>query len=272
MFSEDPPARVGHRICTVTAHLRAVEQAIVSMSERLDEDLSLEDLARVAIMSPYHFNRVFHEVTGIPPSQFLYALRLEMAKRLLLTTQFNVTDVCYEVGYNSLGTFTRRFTRLVGVPPGQLRRLASLLDRCYLETLLDRCSGSPCNDAAPGPGISGRIKIYKDFYDIIFVGLYPTRIPQGRPIGCALLTAQGSYRIAPVPEGRYHVIAAALSWSDDLDPMKYLLLHDAPRGEIGPLSIAGDRVTDCGDLVLRPARLTDPPILVALSLLLNKRQ
>src|SRR5204863_6766090 len=83
-----------------------------------------EDLASVAYLSPSHFQRVFHRLIGIPPGEFLSALRLQAARRLLLTTSLSVTDICFEVGYNSIGSFTSRFTHLVGLPPRLLRQRA----------------------------------------------------------------------------------------------------------------------------------------------------
>src|ERR1700716_965915 len=95
------------RPATTAAHHEAVERVIQTMHDRLDEPLTLHEMSRIAYISPYHFNRIFRQITGIPPNQFFYALRLETAKRLLLTTNTSVTDVCFDVGYNSLGTFIR---------------------------------------------------------------------------------------------------------------------------------------------------------------------
>src|SRR2546429_4582661 len=94
------------------------------MHERLDDPPSLQDMAGMACLSPHHFTHVFHRITGICPREFLAALRLESAKRLLLTTTRSVTEVCFDVGYSSLGSFTKRFTRLVGISPSHLRELA----------------------------------------------------------------------------------------------------------------------------------------------------
>src|SRR5438552_3162102 len=104
----------GCRPDTLSHRNRAVERVIQMMHERLDEPLCLRTLARIAFLSPYHFHRIFRQITGIPPSQFLTALRLQTAKGLLLTTPRSVTDVCFDVGYNSLGSFITRFTQLVG--------------------------------------------------------------------------------------------------------------------------------------------------------------
>ena len=79
-------------------------------------------MAEMANLSPYHFARIFRNVTGIPPVEFLTAVRLERAKRLLLGTEMGVAEVCFEVGYESVGTFATRFKDLVGLPPGRMRR------------------------------------------------------------------------------------------------------------------------------------------------------
>ena len=85
----------------------------------------LDEMARIAYLSPFYFNRIFRQLTGVPPRRFHTALRIDAAKRLLLTTDLSVTEMCLEVGYQSLGTFTTHFHELVGVSPRALRRLAS---------------------------------------------------------------------------------------------------------------------------------------------------
>lgn len=118
------PPLIGPRESTRVSWHQAVERAVQFMREHMADPLALEVLARAALLSPYHFNRVFRQVTGIPPGQFLTALRMAEGKRLLLTTSQRVTDVCFAVGFESLGTFTTRFGQLVGVAPQELRRLA----------------------------------------------------------------------------------------------------------------------------------------------------
>src|SRR6266853_3083700 len=94
------------------------------MHTHLYEVLTLEDLASVACLSPSHFHRVFRRLIGIPPGEFLAALRFQAARRLLLTTSLSVTEICFEVGYTSIGSFTSRFTHLVGLSPRLLRQRA----------------------------------------------------------------------------------------------------------------------------------------------------
>ena len=124
---------------TLAAHTQAVERAIQAMHTHLHEPLLLEDLASVAYLSPSHFNRVFHRLIGIPPGEFLSALRFQAARRLLLTTSLSVTDICFEVGYTSTGSFTSRFTQLVGLPPRLLRQRAH-----EFEPTSDRASAESC--------------------------------------------------------------------------------------------------------------------------------
>ena len=104
--------RKGKRPDTADLHARAVQRVISTFRERLDEDITLEEMASVAYMSRYHFNRTFRQVTGLPPCRFLTKLRGEAATQMLLNTDNSVTDICLEVGYTSLGTFVRRFSDL----------------------------------------------------------------------------------------------------------------------------------------------------------------
>src|SRR5262245_58155120 len=112
-------------------HRQAVERVILSMHQSLDTGMSLEEMSRAAFISPFHFNRIFHKLVGIPPCHYLSALRLQTAKRLLISTQELIIDVCLDVGFTSPGTFSRRFKDQVGLAPRQFRRLA-----CRLRGLL----------------------------------------------------------------------------------------------------------------------------------------
>ena len=114
-----------HRLSTHNCYQRSVNLVIQAMLGHLDEPLDLAKFAHVAAMSPFHFHRVFKEVVGITPGKFLATLRLETAKRLLQSTDLPVTEICLDVGYNSLGTFTTLFTRSVGLAPGRFRHVAT---------------------------------------------------------------------------------------------------------------------------------------------------
>ena len=94
--------------------------------DRMDREyakpLDVEALARDAHMSPGHFSRRFRAAYGESPYSYLMTRRIERAMALLRRGGMSVTEVCFEVGCSSLGTFSTRFTELVGVPPSVYAR------------------------------------------------------------------------------------------------------------------------------------------------------
>jgi AraC-like DNA-binding protein len=84
--------------------------------------LSLEQAAREACLSPFHFHRLFASAFGETPHHFVTNRRLELARRLLAAGEMSVTDVCLEVGYESLGSFSYKFSALTGRSPLQYQR------------------------------------------------------------------------------------------------------------------------------------------------------
>lgn len=255
----------GWRERTITDRTKAVERVILAMREQPGHPFSLRELADIAIMSSSHFDRVFRDIVGVPPRQFLSALRLEAAKHLLLTTPLNVIDICYEVGYDSLGTFTTRFTEFVGVPPTSLRRMRK---SGALPTIASRFEEeSPVHKPARRKAeLTGVIKTPESFSAPIFIGLFESPIPQTQPVACDLRTAAGEYRIGPVPDGQYYVMAVAFDETED--SLTSTLAAKTLRGRTGPVVVEHGLVSGPTDVTLRESCLTDPPIVVALPLLL----
>ena len=97
--------------------------------DRIDRDyaqpLDVEALARDAHMSAGHLSRQFKAAYGESPYSYLMTRRIERAMALLRHGELSVTEVCFTVGCSSLGTFSTRFTELVGVPPSVYRRQAA---------------------------------------------------------------------------------------------------------------------------------------------------
>jgi AraC-like DNA-binding protein len=97
--------------------------------DRIDREyaqpLDVEALARDAHMSAGHFSREFRLAFGESPYSYLMTRRIERAMALLRRGDLSVTEVCFEVGCSSLGTFSSRFTELVGMPPSAYRRDAA---------------------------------------------------------------------------------------------------------------------------------------------------
>jgi AraC-like DNA-binding protein len=86
------------------------------------EPLSIRRLARIAEVSEAHFIRTFRETFGETPHRYLQRRRVERAMFLLRSTDRSVTDVCFDVGFSSLGTFSRTFHDIVGVSPTGFRQ------------------------------------------------------------------------------------------------------------------------------------------------------
>ncbi|HQF96028.1 MAG TPA: helix-turn-helix transcriptional regulator [Microthrixaceae bacterium] len=97
--------------------------------DRIDRDfaepLDVDALARGVNMSAGHLSRQFKQAYGEPPYSYLMTRRIERAMTLLRRGDLNVTDVCFAVGFSSLGTFSTRFTELVGVSPSIYRSEAA---------------------------------------------------------------------------------------------------------------------------------------------------
>ena len=97
--------------------------------DRIDREyaqpLDVEALARGAHVSAGHLSREFRRAYGESPYSYLMTRRIERAMALLRQGDLSVTEVCFAVGCSSLGTFSTRFTELVGVPPSTYRREAS---------------------------------------------------------------------------------------------------------------------------------------------------
>jgi AraC-like DNA-binding protein len=102
---------------------RAVDAA-TWLEENACRDLDLEETARVAGASPFHFLRSFASVLGVTPHQYLVRARLRRAARLLADDARSITEIAYAVGFGDLSNFVRTFRRAAGVSPREFRRTA----------------------------------------------------------------------------------------------------------------------------------------------------
>ncbi|AKU94924.1 Transcriptional regulator, AraC family [Labilithrix luteola] len=97
------------------------------LAEMGEVPLSIPDVAREIGISPFHFIRRFDALFGATPHQYRTQLRIDRAKELLACGQYSVTEVCMEVGFSSLGSFSDLFARRVGETPSAYRRRARSL-------------------------------------------------------------------------------------------------------------------------------------------------
>ena len=141
-----------------------------------------------------------------------------------------------------------------------------------LSAALDGAAGARKPPLPPEPetaGVTFRLRGDGLSGSWIFVGLFPGAVPQRRPVVGVLLDAPEVYRLGPVPNGSYHLMAAALPRSED--PLDLLLPGSTlrvGRGDESPLLVRGGYVAGVKEVEMRPPRTTDPPVLLALPALL----
>jgi AraC-like DNA-binding protein len=256
-------ARSGPRASTDGAHLLAVERAVCVIRSRFAEPDTLHRLSDAAWLSRFHLHRVFSEVTGVSPGRFLAAVRLEAAKRMLLDSRLRVMDICYEVGYESVGRFTSQFTSLVGTQPRRFRQLV----QAFRDRRIELPPLAAADDSRAPVRLCGTIGCEDGFSGWACLGLFPSRVPQGTPAACTLAAAPGRFSIAAAASiGSQHLLAVAMP---PPDRMIDLLVPDQSRLRVG--WIQPHRQAGQCHVELRTLRLTDPPVVLAYPLLLAQR-
>lgn len=243
---------------------QAVERAITAMHDRLGEPVTLDDIAKAAMFSKFHFTRVFQRATGLSPGRFLSAIRLQQAKQLLVSTELNVADISFLVGFNSVGTFSSRFSRSVGMSPTQYRKQGG-----YATHLPDPGPSQSTQSAPDTPAalVEGVVRAHEEHGGPVFVGLFPGRLPEGKPVRSTLLERPGYYRLQRVPEGSWYVHAHRLA-HDAPDPSRAAAAagpEPVMVGSSGPIVIGrgGSPAVRKVDVLLDLARIMDPPVLLA---------
>ena len=114
-------AGIGRRPRTGLLDRRTVDRITEFVDAELPTELTLDRLAEVACLSPFHFARAFKATTGLAPHQYVIARRMDRAKRLLVGSKKPVPDIAYAVGLSNTGHFRRMFRRHLGLNPGELR-------------------------------------------------------------------------------------------------------------------------------------------------------
>jgi transcriptional regulator GlxA family with amidase domain len=112
--TDDKPTRDLHL-------LRRLLRAKDRMDAASHEDWPVERLAKVSGVSKAHFARSFRDAFGVPPHRYLLTRRIERAKALLRDTDLPITEIAFQTGWNSLGTFGRIFRDITGTSPGDVR-------------------------------------------------------------------------------------------------------------------------------------------------------
>lgn len=233
------------------------------MITHVSEPIQLSDVARVGTLSPYHFHRVFREITSTTPARFLTSLRMTEARHLLLATSKSVTDICTEVGYSSLGTFISQFGRLNGLSPRRFRAVMARIGDIRMGDLTE-----PANTIVPH-GTFGSVSGPKWASDCALFGMYRADRAKEWPSVFKVIDTDRVIRTPPVADGEYEPIAVGFSREATL-----MDVLSAPIGTLGLVGFACSRLvvkasrsTHPFRVTLRRQRLVDPPVEFARQLL-----
>jgi AraC family transcriptional regulator len=242
----------------------AVQRAVFIINERYAEPLSLNQLAEETFLSPFHFSRLFHRETGLPPVGYLRSMRLFQAKRLLSTTSMTVAEVVAAVGYRSVGTFTNRFVRATGWTPSRFRdRDVAGLQAAVgpgfrtlppVELIAAAAAVRPRGNR-PSGSIAGRIAVPGRAGPVdVLIAVFGSPAPQDAPVACLALTGVrgGDLFLPEVPAGQWHVRALGTPAAGRPGP---LVVDLDPH----PVTVDPGRTSPV-ELRLRDPRPTDPPI------------
>jgi len=247
-----------------------IDEAIAYILEHIDEPLPLARIATHVGYSPFHFTRIFKERIGVPPLYYASALRLQRAKELLLKTNLSIRDVGLEIGQQSLGTFTTRFTEKVGMTPAQFRHSSLRADGELLALrLLKEWRKPEIRLGEAFPSIEGHIVPVTPFDGFVLIGLFAKPIPEGLPIYGTLVRPPFRFSFRNVNPGTYYLMATSISWG--MKAMDFMLPRETLRTRSrSPIVVKAQHPVPYQVVAIHPPLPDDPPILISLPLLMNR--
>lgn len=261
---EGPQGPQGHE--GQRAQYEAVLLAVSAIRGDLSAPHLLADMAASGFYSQFHFHRVFTRHTGTTPGRFLTALRMQEAKRLLAHTSATVMSISDEIGYQSIGSFTTQFTRLVGISPGRFRELVdTLAGHRITDPDLERaqavesrpvdCSLSLAAGTAPAVDLADRVS---------FVGLFDADLPQGGLSGFGIVRGASGTVLDQTPgQGPVDVFLMSLPSVTDLAQLAVGGAEGMLVGRGRVAGVEGRPPEETAELTLREGNPLDPPVVSA---------
>lgn len=249
---------------TEQRHSTNIQRAVELMRRDPGANLSIARLATEACMARSHFLQVFSGVTSVSPHRFLAALRMERAKTELLETNRDITAICLNAGYTSLGTFTRIFSNMVGISPSKFRLLRDGL----ISATVDEYCGKFFSTMVPeehGKDVVGTVVGPADFCGVLFLGIFPSAIPQSLPKAGAFMPTLGRFCFkSQNVGGESRILALALKTPANATD----LLNIRQQSVL----VAGAALPSCQstgrqialNMTLRELTLFDPPLVLTL--------
>ncbi|ABP53080.1 helix-turn-helix transcriptional regulator [Salinispora tropica] len=249
---------------TDAARLDSVTRAVEYMTAHFSEPQRLSDIAQAALLSPFHFHRVFRHVTSTTPARFLTALRMARARSMLVNSNLSVTEVCLGVGYSSLGTFISQFTKLTGMSPRRFRAAMSVFGHIRLSELTD-----PSAERHFAPGPVGAVTGGPSAGGCAVLALYRSEEPDDVPVTYGVLETNRLSHFRPLADGAYHAVALGF---DNRSTLSDVLGDNGQQAQfVGtgdvPIVVRGGRTRRSFQIALRCPRPIDPPVQLTSALL-----
>ncbi|UVI29481.1 helix-turn-helix domain-containing protein [Paenibacillus spongiae] len=252
----------------MTQRYSEIDEVIAYIHRHIYDPLPLSRLANHVAYSPYHFSRLFKERMGLSPLYYVSSLRLQKAKDLLLQTNLSVRDIGLEIGQQSLGTFTTRFTERVGVTPSEFRNSSQHASSQLLSLKRLTDWHAPQYISNSHAIIQGTVSTVIPFEGVILIGLFAKPIPEGLPLHGTLISSSGDFCFTGVKPGIYYLMATSVSW--EMQAADFMLPHNTLRTRSHePIIVGSQSYVPHQQVMLYPARIDDPPILISLPLLMN---
>lgn len=245
------------KAATLQSHRARIRRVVEWIRAAPETRFTLDQLAARCNMAPTYFSAVFRETTSVAPFQFIAAIRIEYAKRLLAETKWSVGRIAMESGYLSIGTFTRLFTQSVGLSPRAFRFMCKVRREQAVESVLVGAMGIEVEDDADEE-ILGTVLAPEHFSGPVLIGLFPSRIPSGQPRAATVLLEPGRFRlrVRSWDIGKNSVLLAGAV--PQLSQMRAILTPQAILVGHAEISTKG-----CGliEIQLRDRCCFDPPLL-----------
>ena len=253
----------------VVGYRSEIDEVIAYIHKHLDDPMTLADLAQHISYSPYHFSRMFKRKIGLSPLYYVSSLRLQKSKELLLYTDLTIRDIGMEIGQQSLGTFTSRFSERVGMTPAHFRKSIQQAPD-YLASLhkLSDWTVPSLTATSQFAAVTGTVHTSTPFSGVTLIGLFPKPIPEGMPLFGTLISDTGDFYITGVLPGKYYLMVTSVGWG--MGAVDFLLPHETLRGRAKePIFVTPFSSVRHQEIMLHPPKLDDPPILISLPLLMK---
>lgn len=247
-----------------------VERVIEYIRENIENDITLDDIAKHMNYSRFYLSRTFKKEKGASIKQYIEALKVERAVSKIVENKESVSDIALNMGHKSLGTFSNTFKKQTIVSPKKYQRAASLSYKFLSNMIQNKNIMVHYNNFVETKN-SFSIKVkypvgYK--HKITCMGLFKEALPKGAPVVGVASADVLEFTIENVPNCKYYFFACEIM--EDISLTKsYVLNNNYRMGLFEPFTFEGQTHHSC-EIMMRRKQYGDPPITINLPALLNR--